>query len=152
MRRCFFIGHHFIAEDKYSILLQTVKAVVNAGVDEFIVGHYGAFDQMAARAVKEIKQTYPIRLIQLLPYHPTIRPIELSQGFDGSYYPAGMEKVPMRLAIVQANRRAIDVSDYVIAYVVHSAGNSSKILEYAQRQQKQRALIIYNIGEKKEQA
>ena len=149
MKRCFFIGHRFIAEDKYPVLLQTVEKVIKRGVDEFIVGHYGAFDQMAARAVKEIKKKYSVRLTQLLPYHPSLRPIELLQGFDESYYPTGMEKVPMRLAIVQANRQAIDISDYVIAYVVNSAGNSSKILEYAQRQQKNRTLIIYNIGELK---
>ncbi len=151
MKKCFFIGHRFISEDNYPILLKTVETVAKEGVDEFIVGYYGEFDRMAARAVKEIKQRYQVKLTQLLPYHPAVRAVELSQGFDGSYYPDGMETVPMRFAIVHANRRAVDICDYLIAYVTHSVGNSYKILEYAKHQQKRRAIIIYNIGQKERQ-
>ena len=148
MKRCFFIGHRYVSESIYERLCQSVETVIRAGVTEFIVGHYGAFDRLAAKAVKQHKAEYPVRLVMLLPYHPAVRPIELPEGFDGSYYPSGMEKVPMRLAIVQANRRAVKVADCLIAYVVHSSGNSSKIMEYARRQKKN----IYNLAQEKEQA
>ncbi len=148
MKRCFFIGHRQVSETIYEPLCQAVKDAIQAGVTEFIVGHYGAFDRLAAKAVKQLKAKYPVRLVMLLPYHPAVRPVELPDGFDGSYYPSGMEKVPMRLAIVQANHRAVDAVDCLIAYVVHSAGNSSKIMEYARRRQKN----IYNLAQKKEQA
>ncbi len=148
MKRCFFIGHRQVSETIYERLCQTVEDVIQAGVTEFIVGHYGSFDRLAAKAVKQLKAKYPVRLVMLLPYHPAVRPVELPDGFDGSYYPSGMEKVPMKLAIVQANHRAVDAVDCLIAYVVYSAGNSSKIMEYARRRQKN----IYNLAQKKEQA
>lgn len=48
---------------------------------------------MAAKAVINAKITHPeISLFLLLPYHPAERPIDLPLGFDGSFYPPGMEK------------------------------------------------------------
>ena len=46
----------------------------------------------------------------------------------------GLEKVPMRYAIVQANRYMVQHSDYLIAYP--GMGNSRKIVEYAQGREK----------------
>lgn len=45
--------------------------IVNYGVTEFIVGNYGAFDRLAAKAVIKAKMCNPkITLSLLLPYHP----------------------------------------------------------------------------------
>ncbi len=55
--------------------------------------------------------------------HPFDRPIPTPPGFDGTFYPPGMETVPKRAAIVRANRYMVDHSDYLIAYAWHPASN-----------------------------
>lgn len=67
----------------------------------------------------------------LIPYHPAERPVETPPGFDGTFYPLGMESVPRKFAIVQANRYMIDHVDYLIAYVWHPASNARNLLDYA---------------------
>ena len=61
--------------------------------------------------------------------------MELPPGFDNTFYPHGMEKVPRRLAIVRANRYMIDHADYLIAYVWHPGSNARNFLEYAQKRE-----------------
>lgn len=141
-KKCFFIGHRDAGQEILPLLLDTVEYhITQLGVKEFLIGNYGAFDRMAARAVCTAKERYPdIEMLQLLPYHPAERPIDLLNGFDGSLYPEGMESVPRRFAIVRANRYAVDRSDYLIAYVWHSASNSLNLVEYAQAREK-RGLI-----------
>ena len=73
---------------------------------------------MAARAVISAKALYPgITLLLLLSYHPAERPIETPPGFDGTFYPPGMESVLRLSAIVRANRNMLDHDDYLIAYI-----------------------------------
>ena len=69
----------------------------------------------------------------LIPYHPAARLIKLPPGFDNSFYPPGTEKVPLRLAIVCANRYMVDHVDFLIAYARHPGSNAKELAEYAQR-------------------
>lgn len=90
---------------KKDVKNRTVFTEVEFGVTEFIVGQYGGFDKLAARAVIDAKKTHlEVTLTLLLPYHPAERPIDVPQGFDGTYYPPDMERVPRRVTIVRANR------------------------------------------------
>ena len=103
-------------------------------MSEFIVGHYGSFDFLAARAVTELKTRHPgVVLTMLLPYHPSERKIKLPEGFDGSWYPPEMETVPRRVAIVRANQCAVDHAGYLIVYVRHPASNARELVEYARK-------------------
>lgn len=138
MKSCFFIGHRRVSEDIQEQLEEVVEQhICQYGVTCFTVGHYGAFDGMAARAVKKAKKKHPeVQLYLLLPYHPHDQPISTPNGFDGTYYPSGMETVPKRAAIVQANRKLVNESDYLIAYLKHF-GNTRDLVEYAQRREKQ---------------
>lgn len=117
-KSCFFIGHREASEEIYPVLYAAVEQhIVEYGVTEFIVGHYGGFDRLAASAVKAAKRFYPkVRLTLLLPYHPAERPIPTPDGLDGTFYPPGMESVPRKIAIVRANRYVVDHVDYLIAY------------------------------------
>ena len=132
-KRCFFIGHHEASDDLLPALRAAIEQhIVDYGVSEFLVGKYGGFDRLAAQCVIEAKEKHPrITLTLLLPYHPSERKIDLPQGFDGSCYPPGQESVPRQVAIVRANRYAVDHSDYLIAYVWHAGSNARNILEYA---------------------
>ncbi len=146
MKKCFFIGHRDTNDIIYEKLKETVKKhIVEYGVTEFYVGHYGNFDRLATKVISDLKVQYPyVKLILLLPYHPTENKIDISDRFDLSYYPEGMENVPRRAAIVKANRYMIDNVDYLIANVKYSASNTGKLFEYALK--KQDRLHVYNIN------
>lgn len=136
MKSCFFIGHREADERLLPKLIDTIESLVaSEDVTCFYVGGYGGFDRIAASAVKRVKKNHPeIVLMLVLPYHPAERPVQTPYGFDGTYYPEGMEAVPRKFAIVQANKCIVDNVDWLVAYVRHGASNSRKILEYAQRQ------------------
>ena len=54
------------------------------------------------------------------------------KGFDGTFYPPGMERAPKRAAIVRANRYMADHCDFLIAYAWHTASNARELVDYAQ--------------------
>ena len=134
-KSCFFIGHREASEEIYADLRVAVEQhIVEYGVTEFIAGHYGGFDRLAAKAVIQAKKTHPeVTLTLLLPYHPAERPVEIPGGVDGTYYPPCMERVPHRAAIVRVNRYMVDHVDYLIAYAWHPASNARELVEYAVR-------------------
>ena len=136
MKSCFFIGHREADERLLPILTAAIERLITEEqVLFFYVGGYGGFDRIAATAIKRMKLQHPeITLMLVLPYHPGERPIETPNGFDGTYYPEGLEKVPRRYAIVRANEIMAKQSDWLISYVRHGASNSRRILEYAQKQ------------------
>lgn len=142
-KSCFFIGHRYADERIYEKLLAAVDTHISAyGVTDFLVGHYGDFDRMAARAVAEARRAHPgISLTMLLPYYPEDRVISVPPIFDGTFYPPGMEFCPKRYAIVRANQYAIEHSNYLIAYVT-GIGKSRDFLDYA----KHKGVTICNLG------
>lgn len=135
---CFFIGHREAPDALLPLLLDEVERhITEYGVSSFVVGHYGHFDALAARAVIDAKKRHPeVTLFLLLPYHPYDRPIATPRGYDGTFYPPGMEGTPHRAAIVKANRYMVAHSSHLIAYVWHTASNARDILEYAQRRER----------------
>lgn len=143
-KSCFFVGHREASEEIYPALYAAVEQhILEYGVTEFIVGHYGGFDRLAASAVKEAKRFYPeVNLTLLLSYHPAERPIPTPDGFDGTFYPPGMESVPRKIAIVRANRYVVDHVDYLIAYAWHPASNARALVEYAQKRQRKNGIKI----------
>ena len=146
---CFFIGHREADERLLPRLELTIERLIaEENVRYFYVGRYGGFDRIAAAAVKHAKQKYPdITLMLVLPYHPAERPIDTSNGFDGTYYPDGLENTPRRYAIVRANKIMVDTCDWLVCYVRHGASNSRNLLEYAERRAHKRLIQINNIYE-----
>ena len=136
MISCFFIGHREADERLLPKLTAAIERLITEEqVSFFYVGGYGGFDRIAATAIKHLKlHHHDITLMLVLPYHPGERPIETPYGFDGTYYPDGLEKVPRRYAIVRANEIMAKQSDWLISYVRHGASNSRRILEYARKQ------------------
>ena len=124
------------------------RLITEENVRYFYVGGYGGFDRIAAAAVKRTKQKYPdITLMLVLPYHPADRPIDTPNGFDGTYYPDGLENTPRRYAIVRTNQIMVDTCDWLVCYVRHGASNSRNLLEYAERRKGKGLIQIINIGE-----
>lgn len=143
-KSCFFIGHREASTEILPALESAIEQHISEyGVTEFIVGGYGGFDRLAASAVIRAKRQHlQITLVLLLPYHPAKRPIEKPKGFDSTYYPPDMEKVPRRLAIVRANRYVVDHVDYLIAYAWHSASNARELAEYAQKRERKGLITV----------
>lgn len=142
MKTCFFIGHRDAPENLLPLVAAEVERhITEYGVTDFVVGGYGNFDSLAARAVIEAKKHHQkITLFRLLPYHPAERAVPEQLGFDGTFYPPGMERVPKRAAIVRANRYMVDHSGYLIAWAWHPASGARDLTEYALRRER-RGLI-----------
>ena len=135
MSTCFFIGHREAPDSLLSQLSAEIERhITEYGVTEFVVGRYGRFDALAAKCIKAAKKRHPeVTLTLLLLYHPYDRPTPTPPGFDGTFYPPGMETVPKRAAIVRANRYMMEHSDYMIAFVWHSASNAWDLVECAKK-------------------
>ena len=137
MSTCFFIGHRESPDSLLPELSAEIERhITEYGVTDFVVGRYGRFDNLAAQCVKAAKKRHPeVTLTLLLPYHPYDRPTPTPSGFDATFYPPGMETVPKRLAIVQANRYMVDHSQFLIAYAWHPASNARNLVEYAMKRE-----------------
>ena len=144
MSSCFFIGHRETPNTLFPELCNMVEQHISEyGVTEFIVGNYGNFDRLAAKAVISAKAAHPeITLSLLIPYHPAERPVKLPAGFENTYYPFGLEKVPKRIAILRANQHIVDHVEYLIAYAWHPASNARNLVEYAQKREQQGEIKI----------
>ena len=60
MSTCFLIGSHTAAAALAPLLDTAIERhIVEYGVTEFVVGHYGSFDQLAAEALRRAKERYP---------------------------------------------------------------------------------------------
>ena len=149
MKTCFFVGHHdapwFLQE---RLNAEVERLVRDCAVSEFVVGHYGDFDRMATIAVQAAKKRHPnLRAYRLIPYFPSGRSFPVPEYFDNTLYPEGMETVPKRYCILRANRKLIDTSDYLLAYVCHEGGNAGGMLAYAKRREKRGLLQIINLAD-----
>lgn len=144
MKTCFMFGH---SSADYHALPKIAEAAerhyLDYGIRRFVVGNRGAFDHIATTAIKTLQKKYnDISLQLLLAYHPAERPFQLSEGFDGSYYPP-LEKVPRQFAIVRANRYMIENAHSIICFV-SGIGNSRNLFNYAQRR---RDVPIENVAD-----
>lgn len=146
---CFFIGHRNTPDALFPLLLQSIERhIADYGAINFVVGHYGNFDAMTAKAVIKVKQSQPhIKLTMLLPY-PLGRQAALPPGFDNAIYPEVIEKIPKKQAIIWANRYTVDNSDFLIAYACHS-GNAARLCQYAYEREKQGLIIVENLAQEK---
>lgn len=75
-----------------------------------------------------------IELNLLVPYALNQK-TEVPKGFDGTFYPDGLDFVPKRYAIVQANLYMIQHVEYLIAYAP-GVGNSRNFVKYAKSREK----------------
>lgn len=149
MKTCFFVGHRDCPVTIKPLLTDTInKYIKEYGVTNFVTGNYGTFDHLAAATVALAREQYSqVHLTMLIPYHPSQDKNGLPFGFDGSYYPEGLEFIPKPFAIVKANRHMVDYSQYIIAYVNRTTGNSQKLYKYAKRKEAKGLLHAENLAD-----
>ena len=149
MLSVFFIGHRDAPEALRLLLDKAVERHISEyGVTDFVVGHYGHFDTMAARSVREAKQRHPeVTLTLLIPYYPFRGLSELSKDFDATFYPPGLENVPKPHAIVRANEYMIQTSSYLICYDRGQIGKTRDYVAFARKREQKGLIHIENLAE-----
>ncbi len=147
MSTCFFIGHRDAPETLRPLLAEAVERHITLyGVAEFVVGHYGRFDAMAAGMVREAKKRHPeVTLVLLTPYYPCLHDTE---GYDITFYPPDMECVPNPFAIIRANEYVIRTADYLICYDRGEIGKTRDFVELARKQEKRGMIHIENLADR----
>lgn len=140
-----FCGHRdmYANPDALRVWLEdSLRALIERGADRFYLGGYGAFDSMAAVALRDMRASHPgIESVLVLAYLG--RPLdELDrQLYDRTTYPP-LEGVPKRYAILRRNEWIVDHSDVVVSGVLHEWGGASQMLAYARR--KSREIISFS--------
>ena len=145
-KSCFFIGHRNTPERVCPLLGAAIEHhIAEYGVTEFVVGHYGRFDMMAAGAVRRAKERHPeVTLVLLLPYYPF--PYN-TDGYDYTYFPEGMESVPKPFAIVRANEHMIKTVNYLICYATGAVGKTHDFVALARRREKKGMIHVENLAD-----
>ena len=145
MKTCFFIGHRNAPETLHPLLDEAIERhIAEYGVTEFVAGHYGRFDYMAAGAVRRAKERYlNVTLTLLLPYYPFDHD---TKDYDRTYYPEGMENVPKPFAIVKANEHMIRTSEYLICYNTGLVGKTRDFVDMALRREAKGQIHVENLA------
>lgn len=140
---CFLFGSSTAPESCLDGVLNAVEVCYTQhGIRTFVVGHYGSFDRIAAHALTLLEARHnDINLLQLIPYHPSIRPVEPHQGFQ-TYYPDGQETAIPKFAITTANNKMIRECAVAVCYP-QGVTNSRKMYEKVVK----RNIPVYNIKE-----
>ena len=137
---CAFFGHHELYEDIAVQMEQAICTAIHQGYDTFWCGGYGAFDLFAAGTVYRLKKKHPhIRIVLIqayLPKHP------ISEIYDHSIFPEGVEIGPPRFAINRRNQWIIENCDCAICYVNHSYGGAYSAYKKLLRKNK----MLTNLG------
>ncbi len=130
-----FCGHADIDYDE-SIekqLYDIIENLINNGADEFLLGGYGNFDNLAARLVRKLKNKYlHIESILVIPYLDKKYCLKM---YDNTVYPP-LETVPLRYAISKRNQWTVENSDCLVSYVKYTWGGAYKTLTYARKKKK----------------
>ena len=139
-----FAGHSLVRfHDKVKELVkkQIRKHIDDTDVVSFYLGGYGDFDNICARACKELKKEYSgIELVYVTPYRSLSEQSKINDwihmGFyDTSLYPP-IENTPPKFAISKRNEWMMANADLVIVYVNRSYGGAFQSLQAAKRKKK----------------
>ncbi|MBQ2996240.1 MAG: hypothetical protein IJE22_03265 [Oscillibacter sp.] len=137
MKTCFMFGHSNTPPIHEALIQALETAYHDHGIRRFVVGSRGDFDrQRAIPALRYLKEKYDdLEIQRLIAYHPALgrgEAIDVPDVFDSTYYPEGMENVPLSYCIRRANERMVTEAELIICYVAHF-GNTRSLLEYAER-------------------
>lgn len=149
-KRCCFAGHGSISDTAKTV--EKIKQVaedliLNYGVKEFWVGHYGSFDGCSASAIRELKKDYPEITLELVIPYLTKSIIEYKVLYDGKFDNILVadvpENTPRKFHLVKGNEYMVDNSDYLICYINHSWGGAYRTYTYARRKKKK----MFNVAD-----
>ncbi len=138
-RRCCFAGHSklYNTEEIYAELIKNIeRLIVEESVSEFMVGNYGSFDSLSAKAVRSLKPKYSeISLVLVIPYlTKTINEYKemYYENYDTILMADIPENTPQKLRILKCNEYMVNNSAFILCYVEHSSGGAARTLEFAE--------------------
>lgn len=149
-KRCCFAGHGDFSygEEEYEDLVEQIeKLILNENVTEFWVGNYGAFDRLAARAVKDLRKKYPHITLELVIPYLTVgisTDKEYYEAYDGILVADIPAHTPQRFRILKCNAYMVDKADFLLCYVRHGWGGAAQTLEYAQKKEYLTVLNLFD--------
>ena len=137
---CSCFGHKDTPSEIYPRLVDCIEDLIqNRGICDFMVGNQGRFDGFVLKALRELKQRYP-----LICYHVVLAYMPGEQRENDERYcpsetflPEGIEAVPKRFAISWRNRWMVRDSDVIVCFISHSWGGAAQFADYAQKQGKE---------------
>lgn len=144
MASCVFFGHRNFCYTEYTDKLKdTITYLIeNKGVTQFYTGLRGNFDKLCADAMRQIKKIYPhVRFSLALAYIPCSEDEKetynnlIAKTFDDSIFLLE-HNVPPKYAILETNKRLVDMVDYVVAGVYRCYGGAYKACLYALQKKK----------------
>ena len=139
-----FAGHSSVSQGEKLCELVKEQIIKNANADDsitFYLGGYGDFDEICARACRELKRAYKrIELVYVMPYITASEQEKVKEMieyglYDSSIYPP-IETVPPKFAITKRNEWMVSNADLIIAFVKHNYGGAYKTLTWAKRKNK----------------
>ena len=139
-----FAGHSSVSRGEKLCELVKEQIIKNANADDsitFYLGGYGDFDEICARACRELKRAYKsIELVYVMPYITASEQEKVKEMieyglYDSSIYPP-IETVPPKFAITKRNEWMVSNADLIIAFVKHKYGGAYKTLTWAKRKNK----------------
>ncbi len=145
MAVCTFFGHRDTPKEIEPTLRSTlIDLIENKKIDLFYVGNQGGFDYIVRKNLESLKSVYPhIGYAIILAYLPN-KKCEFDEiDYSNTIYPAGMENIPPKYAIIKRNRWMIDKADYVVTYVKYIIGGAAQFKELAEKKGK----IVINLAE-----
>lgn len=139
-----FCGHRDVYQkERISACLdKAIALLISEGASKFLLGGYGGFDALAARAVSRAKKDNPgLESVLVIPYLDRKYNADL---YDRTLYPE-LEQVPRRYAVLKRNEYMVDASDVVLAYVTHDWGGAAQTVKYARRKKKRIIMLNENL-------
>ncbi len=129
-----FIGNRDCYQVKEADIEQAIVNAIEDGIEIFLNGGQGYFDQICASAVHRLKKRYPqIKSILVIPYRDFS--VFNDSLFDEIVYPFESHTFSYytyKGNIPKRNRILVDRSSVAICYVYRSGG-ASKTLDYAKK-------------------
>lgn len=142
MKSCAFFGHRDMDyESQRERIREVLINLIERGeITQFYSGNRGGFDKICSEIVHELKVIYPhIRNTMVLSYHPT-KDFILPVCYDDSVYL--LERlVPRAFAILETNKKLVEIVDVIVSGVVYDFGGAYKACEYAGKKRK----CIFNV-------
>ena len=109
---------------------------------QFYSGNRGNFDRICSELVHELKKLYPhIRNTMVLSYRPT-KDFLLPACYGDSVYLLE-RSVPRAYAILETNKKLVEIVDVIVSGVVYDFGGAYKAYEHAMRR-KRRIISVTN--------
>ncbi len=138
---CCGFGHRELLIDIKNTLDGTIEdLIVCHGVNRFMTGGMGDFDNLFASAVRGAKSRHPeIRLLLVKPYFTSDLNADkryYESAFDAVIIPEELSAVHYKTAITLRNRWMIDHSQLVLTCVYRDFGGAYTATQYAQKQKK----------------